>query len=369
MAKGQRMPLVLRFSLLNVFPVNVRPFLLISHFLLFLKCSVIADLPLELDPFLERLFETVECEAFLADASFLAVSTRDCPPSTCDFPRQLCMRPAASYKDESANQCRAIPEECLIAANGGVSPPSPGLSSAPPAPPPPPSPSPPPPTPPQLRPDAVMPILPSSSQPSPTSPKASNFISERRIPIYSELRPVLVSRVQNGADQRQFVRFAVRMRGGVSALRQQSQSFRGDFCASFGALSVRRFSQFDSLPKPTATSATTTSRKQRRTFGLTDGPMAKQPSGKFYSDDNEHNSRSTRERERRGNIAARDDGERRRRGHSVGRKSIGRTDPITRKTKMKRERGKAAQVEAAGKERRTKERKTFAISQIDVPNK
>ncbi|KAL3083010.1 hypothetical protein niasHS_010812 [Heterodera schachtii] len=118
------MPLVLRFSLRNVSPVNVRPFLLISHFLLFLllKCSVIADLPLELDPFLERLFETVECEAFLADASFLAVSTRDCPPSTCDFPRQLCMRPAASYKDESANQCRAIPEECLVAANGGVSP-------------------------------------------------------------------------------------------------------------------------------------------------------------------------------------------------------------------------------------------------------
>uniref|UniRef100_A0A914HJ93 BPTI/Kunitz inhibitor domain-containing protein n=1 Tax=Globodera rostochiensis TaxID=31243 RepID=A0A914HJ93_GLORO len=112
-------------------PVLLRQLPLILSFLCF-SSAVIADLPQELDPFLERLFETVECEAFLADSSFLAVSTRDCPPTTCDFPRLLCMRPSASYKDERANQCRAIPEECLIAANGGQPPQSPAHSTRPP---------------------------------------------------------------------------------------------------------------------------------------------------------------------------------------------------------------------------------------------
>uniref|UniRef100_A0A183BTK7 BPTI/Kunitz inhibitor domain-containing protein n=1 Tax=Globodera pallida TaxID=36090 RepID=A0A183BTK7_GLOPA len=112
-------------------PVLLRQLPLILSFLCF-SSAVIADLPQELDPFLEKLFETVECEAFLADSSFLAVSTRDCPPTTCDFPRLLCMRPSASYKDERANQCRPIPEECLIAANGGQPPPSPAHSTRPP---------------------------------------------------------------------------------------------------------------------------------------------------------------------------------------------------------------------------------------------
>jgi hypothetical protein len=58
-------------------------------------------------------------ESFLSDGSYLAVATRDCPPHRCDFPRQLCMRPSAQYQQESANECRDLPDQCLLAANGG----------------------------------------------------------------------------------------------------------------------------------------------------------------------------------------------------------------------------------------------------------
>ncbi|KAI3422247.1 hypothetical protein GPALN_012776 [Globodera pallida] len=159
-------------------PVLLRQLPLILSFLCF-SSAVIADLPQELDPFLEKLFETVECEAFLADSSFLAVSTRECPPTTCDFPRLLCMRPSASYKDERANQCRPIPEECLIAANGGQPPPSPAHSTRPPT------------AAPQPRPaDVVTPTLVAVSTELPplvasASSKRPSSVSEGRLPIGS----------------------------------------------------------------------------------------------------------------------------------------------------------------------------------------
>ncbi|VDM47351.1 unnamed protein product [Toxocara canis] len=84
-------------------------------------CS--ADLPEELDAFLEVLFDKSECEEFLSDSGWVSVATHTCAPYECDFPRQLCMRPSGKFKDESSNECRNIPEAvslCLTAANEGV---------------------------------------------------------------------------------------------------------------------------------------------------------------------------------------------------------------------------------------------------------
>ncbi|CAK5022944.1 unnamed protein product [Meloidogyne enterolobii] len=86
--------------------------------LLFL-INLIKGLPQNLDPFLEKLFETPECEVFISDSSFLAVSTIECHPFKCNFPYQLCMRPSNQYQNEAANNCRELPEKCLIAANEG----------------------------------------------------------------------------------------------------------------------------------------------------------------------------------------------------------------------------------------------------------
>nr|CAD2180137.1 unnamed protein product [Meloidogyne enterolobii] len=86
--------------------------------LLFLT-NLIKGLPQNLDPFLEKLFETPECEVFISDSSFLAVSTIECHPFKCNFPYQLCMRPSNQYQNEAANNCRELPEKCLIAANEG----------------------------------------------------------------------------------------------------------------------------------------------------------------------------------------------------------------------------------------------------------
>uniref|UniRef100_A0A7E4VV50 BPTI/Kunitz inhibitor domain-containing protein n=1 Tax=Panagrellus redivivus TaxID=6233 RepID=A0A7E4VV50_PANRE len=95
------------------------------HRLLFVVFAVFtvtvnAALPTEFEPFLEVLFETVECEPFLAEAKYISVSTSECRPYTCDFPRQMCMREAARHTDESANECISIPAACLTAANGGI---------------------------------------------------------------------------------------------------------------------------------------------------------------------------------------------------------------------------------------------------------
>ncbi|KAI1723945.1 kunitz/Bovine pancreatic trypsin inhibitor domain-containing protein [Ditylenchus destructor] len=90
---------------------------------LFLILHIKAELPQELDPFLEVLFGTDQCEPFLSDGKYLSVSTVECKPYTCDFPYQLCMRAAESYKDEKANECREVPIQCLTAANGGSAPP------------------------------------------------------------------------------------------------------------------------------------------------------------------------------------------------------------------------------------------------------
>uniref|UniRef100_A0A1I8C171 FZ domain-containing protein n=1 Tax=Meloidogyne hapla TaxID=6305 RepID=A0A1I8C171_MELHA len=80
---------------------------------------LIKGLPQDLDSFLEKLFETPECESFISDSSFLAVATIECTPFKCNFPHQLCMRPSNQYQNEAANNCRELPEKCLIAANGG----------------------------------------------------------------------------------------------------------------------------------------------------------------------------------------------------------------------------------------------------------
>uniref|UniRef100_A0A0N5AUC7 BPTI/Kunitz inhibitor domain-containing protein n=1 Tax=Syphacia muris TaxID=451379 RepID=A0A0N5AUC7_9BILA len=99
------------------------PSLLLQTFIIALLqlITVNASLPTELDPFLELLFDTTECEEFIGDAEYLSVATVECKPFKCDFPRQLCMRPAMKLTDESTNQCRDIPEKCLTAANGGIS--------------------------------------------------------------------------------------------------------------------------------------------------------------------------------------------------------------------------------------------------------
>ncbi|CAI4223064.1 unnamed protein product [Auanema sp. JU1783] len=81
--------------------------------------NVKAELPTELDPFMDKLFETEECEDFIS-GDFTPIGTSQCLPFNCDFPRQLCVRPAAKSSDSSANQCRTIPTACITSANGGV---------------------------------------------------------------------------------------------------------------------------------------------------------------------------------------------------------------------------------------------------------
>ncbi|VDK79060.1 unnamed protein product [Litomosoides sigmodontis] len=67
------------------------------------------------------LFEHAECEDFLSDEKWSAVGLRDCKPYVCDFPHELCRRPAAKYQDEMGNKCSRIPDNvCLTAANGGT---------------------------------------------------------------------------------------------------------------------------------------------------------------------------------------------------------------------------------------------------------
>ncbi|GMR59211.1 hypothetical protein PMAYCL1PPCAC_29406, partial [Pristionchus mayeri] len=62
-------------------------------------------------------------EDFVSNADFVSVSTSQCTPHSCDFPRQICQRPANKFRDESANECKSIPEKCVTAANGGPLPP------------------------------------------------------------------------------------------------------------------------------------------------------------------------------------------------------------------------------------------------------
>ncbi|VDL79124.1 unnamed protein product [Nippostrongylus brasiliensis] len=80
--------------------------------------SVSGELPTELDPFLEVLFDVKECDSFLS-GEYTSVATIECSPYKCDFPRFICMRSNSKYQEASANECRPIPEECLTAANGG----------------------------------------------------------------------------------------------------------------------------------------------------------------------------------------------------------------------------------------------------------
>ncbi|CAI5453488.1 unnamed protein product [Caenorhabditis angaria] len=79
-----------------------------------------AELPTELDPFLEKLFDHEECEEFISSADYTNIATTKCTPLTCDFPRQVCARPASKFQDSAANTCRTVPTECLTAANGGI---------------------------------------------------------------------------------------------------------------------------------------------------------------------------------------------------------------------------------------------------------
>ncbi|OZC12237.1 Kunitz/Bovine pancreatic trypsin inhibitor domain protein [Onchocerca flexuosa] len=67
--------------------------------------------PDNFDSFLEMLFEHTECEDFLADDKWTNIGLRDCKPYVCDFPRELCRRPAAKYQDETSNTCIKIPED------------------------------------------------------------------------------------------------------------------------------------------------------------------------------------------------------------------------------------------------------------------
>uniref|UniRef100_A0A915ECN5 BPTI/Kunitz inhibitor domain-containing protein n=1 Tax=Ditylenchus dipsaci TaxID=166011 RepID=A0A915ECN5_9BILA len=111
------------------------PIVLCSVLVYYGSDVVEAALPDELDPFLEILFQTEECESFLSDGAYLSVGTSQCKPFTCDFPLQLCMRASALYKEESANECKEIPTACIKAANGGFLPsrrgkPSPSIGTA-----------------------------------------------------------------------------------------------------------------------------------------------------------------------------------------------------------------------------------------------
>ncbi|CAG9536929.1 unnamed protein product [Cercopithifilaria johnstoni] len=87
------------------------------HFHITIDASQFPD---DFDSFLEMLFEHTECEDFLSDDKWSAVGLRDCKPYLCNFPRELCRRPAAKYQDETSNRCSRIPENCLTAANGGT---------------------------------------------------------------------------------------------------------------------------------------------------------------------------------------------------------------------------------------------------------
>uniref|UniRef100_A0A0N4ZT83 BPTI/Kunitz inhibitor domain-containing protein n=1 Tax=Parastrongyloides trichosuri TaxID=131310 RepID=A0A0N4ZT83_PARTI len=88
--------------------------------ILLLNQIVVGNFPDNLDSFLGLLFDTEACENFVANADFLGVATSKCDPYTCDFPHEMCMRPSALYKEPKANQCRSIPQNCLIAANNGM---------------------------------------------------------------------------------------------------------------------------------------------------------------------------------------------------------------------------------------------------------
>ncbi|CAD5232015.1 unnamed protein product [Bursaphelenchus xylophilus] len=95
------------------------------------------EIPDKVDPFLELLFETPECEAVVSNADFLIVDTIKCSPFTCSFPHQVCMRKSSLLNEEKANQCRPIPDSCITAANGGIpvtraTPPTPTLPPTPP---------------------------------------------------------------------------------------------------------------------------------------------------------------------------------------------------------------------------------------------
>lgn len=95
-------------------------------FFLAFSCLVVSkgnEIPDELDPFLELLFETSECElnilpiklcllgeSVVANDKFLVVETRKCKPFICDFPFEACMRPSHLVSEEKANQCREIPD-------------------------------------------------------------------------------------------------------------------------------------------------------------------------------------------------------------------------------------------------------------------
>lgn len=50
-------------------------------------------------------------EEFLASGDYTNIATSKCDPFTCDFPRQLCARPASKFQDASANMCRTVPTE------------------------------------------------------------------------------------------------------------------------------------------------------------------------------------------------------------------------------------------------------------------
>uniref|UniRef100_A0A1I7X1N6 Rho-GAP domain-containing protein n=1 Tax=Heterorhabditis bacteriophora TaxID=37862 RepID=A0A1I7X1N6_HETBA len=60
-------------------------------------------------------------EETISGEVFTAVDTIECFPYKCDFPRQLCMRPATKYQDRDSNICKDLPNECITAANGGAS--------------------------------------------------------------------------------------------------------------------------------------------------------------------------------------------------------------------------------------------------------
>ncbi|CAD6196404.1 unnamed protein product [Caenorhabditis auriculariae] len=87
----------------------------------------VAELPDDLDSFMEKLFDTEKCEEFISSGEFNIIATSKCDPFTCDFPRQVCARPSAKFQDSSSNVCRTIPHECLTEANGGVLPVGPPL--------------------------------------------------------------------------------------------------------------------------------------------------------------------------------------------------------------------------------------------------
>ncbi|CAD5224159.1 unnamed protein product [Bursaphelenchus okinawaensis] len=94
--------------------------MILLYVLILLGCSVAHDIPDKVDPFLELLFETPECESVVSSVDFLIVDTIKCAPFTCAFPHQVCMRKSSLLNEEKANQCRPIPNSCITAANGGI---------------------------------------------------------------------------------------------------------------------------------------------------------------------------------------------------------------------------------------------------------